>query len=157
MAKRPEIEYIHFYTGGSAAPQVAPLIQDDPYYAPRIRKRKKKLIYVDPVSILALAISTVLAVCMYTGIRENSRIEAEILQMEQYVYALEEKQANLKKEYADGYDLEAVKKTAEAMGMVPADQVPQVVLQVEGPVQETEAAEPTVWEKIHIFFTGLFA
>ena len=50
--------------------------------------------------------------------------------------------------------LDEIEKIAQAMGMVPQSQIPQVEIEVNVPQQESQ---PTAWESFFAFLTGLFA
>ena len=73
--------------------------------------------------------------------------------MDAYVQSLRQENEALQKEYDAGYDLENVKQTAQALGMVPMEQVKQVTIHVEAPQQ----VQPSRWEQIRLFLAGLFA
>ena len=157
MARQADVQYVRFFTEGSAAPQVAPQIREDPYYVPRVRRRKKKLVYVDPVAVFGILVSLALAVSMLIGVHHLQRAQMETQQMEQYVSGLEQENIKLTDEYHHGYNLQAVEKTAKAMGMVPADELPKVPVKMEKPEQQAAVQEESLWQKISTFLTGLFA
>ena len=74
--------------------------------------------------------------------------------MEHYVLQLSAENKALENQYVTGYDLEEIEQTARALGMVSAEEVPAFSVTVEEPQVEEE---PTFWEGIGTFLTGLFA
>ena len=157
MARQADVQYVRYFTEGSAAPRIAPLIREDPYYVPRVRRHKKKLVYVDPVAVLGISVSIVLTCCMFAGVRNLKQARLETQQMEQYISSLEQENIKLTDEYHQGYNLQAVEKTARAMGMVPADELPRVEMEIKAPAPAEEPQSQTIWHKINTFLTGLFA
>ena len=157
MARQADIQYIRYFTDGSAAPQMSPVVREDPYYVPKIRKRKKKPLYVDPVASVGILVAVGLVVSMFAGLWHLNKAQQQTQNMEQYVAGLNQENDRLTEEYKNGYDLQIVERTALALGMVPAEDAPTVPLSVEEPIQEQPAEEPTVWQKINMFLAGLFA
>ena len=74
--------------------------------------------------------------------------------MEEYVVYLQHQHKSIKIKYTETYNLEDIEKTALALGMVPADQVRHSRISVVEPVVEEE---PSVWENVGTFLSGLFA
>lgn len=155
MAQRPDIQYIQFYTDGSAARQLQPK-------APRKKKRssvksaqrKPQVIYLDPLALGGILVSAVMLVLMVIGCVQLLDAQQEALVMENYVASLRIENAELTAAYESGYDLEEVEKTALALGMVPVEQVKTISIALEKP-QSVE--EPTYWQKVCVFFENLFA
>lgn len=156
MARKPDIQYVRFYTGGSAARQVEPKTPSHPRKAktPSPRKQQEVRVFVDPVAIGGIIMAVVMLVLLAAGVIGLVNSYTEAGQMEQYVAYLEEENRQLQNTYASGYDLEAVEELALALGMVPADQVEQIPITVTVP---QAPQEPTLWERICDFFAGLFA
>ena len=73
--------------------------------------------------------------------------------MDAYVQTLRQENAVLQEAYDANCDLESVRQTAQALGMVPVEQVKQVTIRVQTP----EPAQPSGWEQIRLFLAGLFA
>ena len=151
---RQQVQYIRYDTVGSAARKPVPVSSAKKAALPKPRKQKRRVIYVDPVAIMGIAVAVFMLVMMTVGIAEFLDARQEAAQMEQYVAQLSSRNTELNQEYESGYGLEAVEKTALALGMVPSDQVQMIAIQVEPP-QEAETL--TVWERIGTFLTGLFA
>lgn len=155
MANRPAIQYVQFYTDGSAARKLAPERSAPKTTLPKPRRQKRKVVYVDPVAILGIVVAVCMLITMTAGVAQYMAIREETAQMEQYLEQLKLENADLSTQYAAGYDLENVEKTALALGMIPAEQAAHVPLPAT--VQEPEAQPQTLWERIGTFLTGLFA
>lgn len=155
MAQRSDIQYIRFYTDGSAARQLQPK-------APRKRKKspvksaqsKPQVIYLDPLALSGILVSAVMLVLMVIGCVQLLDAQQQALAMENYVASLKIENAELTATYESGYDLEEVEKTALALGMVPVDQVEKITIQLEKP---EPVKEPTYWDRACAFFENLFA
>ena len=128
MAKKSEVQYIRYYTVGSAARKLAPQVTERPKTAPKPRKAKKILICIDPVAILGIATAVIMMICMLVGMVRLNEVWNQQEQLENHVESLIERNEALWQEYESGYDLEEVEKTALALGMVPAQQVEHVYL-----------------------------
>ena len=156
MARQPEIRYINAAVCGSSAYQleVKPLRKKKQVRLPKAKREKKKVVAIDPVALVSIAVACTLFVLMVVGFFRLQDARAETVALSNYVNSLQEQNSQLQDTYAAGYDLEEIEKIALVMGKVPASQVPQISVQVEVPV---EAEEPTVWETFYAFLTGLFA
>lgn len=156
MTQRMQAQYVQFYTDGSAAMQinhVAPKKTETVREAaPRVQKRVR--VFVDPVAIFGMVVALCLCVTIFVGMIQLNAAKTEVQQMERYVVHLQHQHKELKAKYAESYDLEDIEKTALALGMVPADQVKHSQIVIMEPVVEEE---PTVWESVGTFLTGLFA
>ena len=158
MAQKLRIEYVQFYTDGSAAKKVdvKPVEQkefDPIVFAPPVPYKRKK-VFIDPVAILGMLV----AICMFftitVGIIELRNAQIERYQMEQYVLHLSEIHTQRQEAFRAAYDMEEVDRTARALGMVPASEVSHKTIDMTLPVVE---AEPTLLESAGTFLAGLFA
>ncbi len=154
MAKQPDIRYIGYYTDGSAAKKVAPAFPAKKVEKPKVRRRKRKVVYVDPVATVGILVAFSMLMFMLAGLSRLHTAQREAVQMEQYVEYLDDKNADLTQQYEDGYDLADIEKKALALGMVPKDDVSQVPITAAAPQVQEEA---TLWQRITTFLTGLFA
>lgn len=154
MAQKLNVQYIRFYTDGSAAHKVAPVAPIETMKLPKVKKQKKIVLRVDPVSVAAIVMAAVMLVLMVVGVTQlrGARQDAEV--MEAYANTLRQENVRLSAEYSNGYDLEQIEKTALALGLVPQEQVRHISLQAPQ-IQEEET--PGAWERFYIFLTGLFA
>ena len=158
MARQPDIQYVHFYTDGSAARKLELLPKKNKTAAPvpqrpRVRREKKTVVAVDPISVFATLVAGIMLIAMAVGMLQLGGINAENQKLEAYVTELRTENASLRAEYEAGYDLKDVEQKALEMGLVPMDQVEKVVIEVP---QIVEEPQPTLWENIGAFFSELF-
>ena len=154
MAQRVDVQYINFYTQGSAARKLMPAQKKQTTTLPTIKKRKLQRIYIDPVALLGTLVAVCMLVMMFVGVRQLQNEQQKTAVIEEKVQQLHMENRHLQAEYAVQCDLEAVEKTALALGMVPREDVPHIAITVELP-QEQEAI--TIWQRIGTFLTGIFA
>lgn len=157
MAQKLRIEYVQFYTDGSSAKKLdvaAPVKEKEPAFLPKTFVQKRKRIYVDPVAIVGV----VVAVCMFftlaIGMIQLRSAQQDRYNMEQYVIHLQKIHTEREEDYAASYNLEEIEKTALALGMVPLSEVSHAPIDMTEPVVQVE---PTIWETVGTFLTGLFA
>ena len=157
MALQPDIQYVPIrYVDGSTARKLdQPVYKTPAVPQPRRRKAKRIVVAIDPVAILGLVVAMVLLVSMISAFVEYSVLREQNRRMADYVTALELENAQLEQTYRDGYDLDEIRDFAEANGMIPAEQAPQIHIEVELPAQEQP--QLTFWETVTTFLAGLFA
>ena len=156
MAQKMAVQYIRFYTDGSAALQPEPASpHQHTTTLPKKVKQKVKKIFVDPVALLSIGIAVCMIVMMFAGFGELKQTSQQVAVMEDYVQRLEDEHARLSVEYADGYNLEEIRHSAMALNMIPAEQAAHVTLYI--PAEPEEVTHLTLWERIGTFLTGLFA
>ncbi len=156
MAKQSSARYIEYYTEGSAAKKVAPVIPVKKIVKPKAYKRKRRVIFVDPVAIVGILVAFSMLLFMISGVRQLLNAQQSAMQMEQYVEYLGAQNESLVKQYEDGYDIADIEKKALAMGMIPKDNASEVSIPTP-PAQQQEEEEASLWQKISTFLTGLFA
>ena len=155
MAKGPSVQYVHYYTDGSAARKLEVYVPEKKAApVPKVHKQKRKAVYIDPVATLGIVVAVALLVMMAVGVFQLKSAQADARAMERYVAQLTQQNAELSSEYAAGYDLTEVEQTALALGMVPESQVPSIMIDISEPVIQTE---PSFWERAGTFLAGLFA
>ena len=154
MAQKPHIQYVRYYTDGSAARQIVSVSSAEKTPLPRPRKIKRRNVYIDPVATLGIVVAVCMLVLMAAGIFQFRAAQQETLAMEQYVQRLETENQTLTDTYEARIDLAEVERSALALGMVPKEQAQQITIRLSAPPAE----EPMgVWERIGMFLTGLFA
>ncbi len=156
MARVNQVQYVNFYTAGSAAYKYepTPLPKKKQATLPKMRRKKRIVIHVDPVAVLCACAAVVLLVMMLSSLVQFSAVQKQEAQMAAYVEQLKQENEALDAEYRSGYDLEEIRDIALGMGMVPVDQVEHIQVELNVPVVEEE---PTAWENFCTFLTGLFA
>ena len=154
---KPDIEYIQkYYSYGSEAKVIEfkPVYKKPKTQLPKPKKDPVTKIFVDPVALCGLMVAVVMLLVMVLGIiqfdlacKENQAVRSCLTQ-------LQDTNVHLNHVYHTGYDLETVEQQALALGMVPVDQVRTIHVNVTVPVAEPE---PTWWDDVVWFVTGLFA
>ena len=154
MAQRTQVQYVQFYTAGSAARKVAPVKSMPTAKLPRVKKHKRITLHIDPIATAGILMAGIMLVLMTVGVIQLRQSQQNIAQLESRVDTLWQEQRELNATYEDSYNIVDVEKTALALGMVPKEQVKQVTMQVP---QIQPEKEPGAWEQIYTFLTGLFA
>ncbi len=157
MEKKKDVRYINTYISGTSAYWLDTAPKKAPVKLPKMKKRKKKYLYlhVDPLAAIGVVTALVLLVMMVVSFGKLQAARQEAAALESYVATLQKENADLERTYASGYDLEEIEKIALAMGMVPAEQAPTIQMEVVIPEQPTESI--SLWESVCSFLTGLFA
>ena len=156
MVQRVDVQYIHLYTQGSAARKIQPAVKPQTGTLPQIKKRKVQRIYIDPVATLGAVVAICMLIMMVVGVSQLRTEQQKTAQMVSYVEQLQAKNTALQTQYEEECDLEAVEKTALALGMIPQPEATHTSIQVEIPVAETDL-QINLWQRIGTFLTGLFA
>ena len=159
MVRHPQVQYIRFYTDGSAARKVevaSPVRNTKPAAKPR--KKKKIILYVDPLAILGILTAVVMVAIMISSMVMLKNAKAQTAAMEQYVVQLREENVALQAEYEAGYDIQEIERTALALGMIPMEQAQHITLEKPAtPTVQLEEKQPDTWDLIYTFLTGFFA
>ncbi len=157
MTLQPDILYVPYCYDGTASrkvqPRRAPVQQAQRSQVNR-RRRKKTVVRIDPVAVLATAVACIMLICMAVGMVRLNAVNDKTEQYETYLSQLESENVVLQEQYHSNYDADDVRQKALAMGMVPREQIPQITVQVNTPDQEQA---PNFWEQIGTFLAGLFA
>lgn len=155
MVQRVDIQYVRFYTQGSAAKKVAPAISVHTGALPQIKKRKAQRIFVDPVALLSIAVAVSMLVMILVGLSSLRVQQEKTAAMIAYVEQLRQENEALHARYEEECDLEKIEETARALGMIPRAEASRTAISVElPPVQEKPVS---MLQKIGTFLTGLFA
>ena len=154
MARHPNIEYIRFYTDGSAARKVEVAEPIKTMRLPRVKKQKRITLRIDPLAVTAILMTALMAVLMIVGAVQLDRAQQETAVMLAHVENLQEENAELHTYFDTHCDLEEIERTAMALGMVPKEQVTHITIQVPQVITEEE---PGAWERFTTFLVGLFA
>ena len=125
MAKREDIQYVRYYAYGSAA------VKTQPEQRRSVRTEAQPVpaaepipVPFSPVAVFGAAVAVVMLVLVLVGFVQLNRQNNEIQTMELYMSSLKSENYALNKEYQAGYDLEEIRKIAEAKGMIPMGLVP---------------------------------
>lgn len=161
MVRQPDIQYVRFYTAGSAARKLEPVVKPKtPVAAPHsgtrrtVRRSSRRVIRIDPISLCATLVAGALLIAMIVGVVQLGRINAQTQRLENTVSQLREENTLLHAQYKAGYDLADVEQKALAMGLVPVEQVLHVTVPTESPQQEIQLS---AWEEFCAAMQELFA
>ena len=157
MTQKPKIQYIgQFYVHGSEARQLE--LEQEKKKAktklPLARLQKIEKIYVDPVAMAGIVVAVVMLVVMVLGVMQLHDDWTEYERMSGYVSELKLRNAELDKQYREGYDLEDIRSKALALGMVPREELQTATVIVTIPERKPA---PTKMEELVAFLEGLFA
>ena len=159
MAEKTKIQYVSYYSVGSAARKVdltRPIYEPAyPELETQPQRKRRIVVKVDPLALCSILVSVVMLVLMVAGVFQLYGAWQQEQALAAYVQELSAKNAELEQTYRDGYDLEQIEREALALGLVPVDQVQHITMRVEMPVQQQE--ELTFWQELTAFFDGLFA
>lgn len=147
--------YIQFYTPGSTAVKVE--VHDEQAWAPlpQQQKQTRRVVRIDPVALLGFVVAVCMLAMMTVGIQQLNHTRQEVAALEHYVAELTAENYALTETYHNGYRIEDIRRKAEDMGMVPAEEATQTRIYITLPPQPQ--APDTLWEKITAFAEGLFA
>ena len=158
MAQKLPIEYVQFYTGGSAAKKLEPAnvqklpeLKNDPY----VWHRKPKKIHLDVVALASILVAFCMIFTIAVGVVQLNQAVNQRHAMEEYVMYLHSENLRYQEEYAASYDIGHIEKTALSMGMVPSNQVAHKTIEITEPISQPE--DTTLWQSVGVFLTGLFA
>ena len=155
MARKPDIQYVRYYTDGSAARQLEVYSpRKNKTAAPRPKKQKGYVIYVDPLAVGGILLAAVMLVMMLVSSIQLAVARQELSTAQAYVTTLTQSNEQLRRTYDEGYDLEEVEKSALALGMIPISQATTIFVDVE---EEEIVEEPTFWERVSMKLAELFA
>lgn len=145
MTRKPEIEYVRYYSDGSAAKAVERRIQknQEKMVVPKRSPRRKASAQIDTIAVLGTAAALVMLVCMLAGVVRLTITENKIAQAQTSVQVLQEENERLQLVYQDSYDLNAVESAAVSMGMIPREQAQHMQIRLPQPEQQ----ERSVWEQ----------
>ncbi len=155
MAQHTEIQYVRYYVDGTAARKAEAVVPFKTLRLPKLKKKKNQVTvyYIDPVAVLGILVSVVMLMLLVIGAVQLASAHQQAQQLEKYVHALEQENARLQGDFDTALKIEDVQETADALGLVPIEQVTHITMQL--PQGEPEA--PDAWDRFLTFLTALFA
>ena len=157
MARSNDVQYVRYYSYGSAAEKMEVPAKEKKKVSipkPKLQKVRQKLLKLDALAVTGIAVAAVMLACMLVGLAQVSRADAELTRAQVYVANLEAENERLRDEYERGYDLTEIRVVAEAIGLVPVEEVRHITVSVP---EYPEEMEPTWWEQFVEDFKALFA
>ena len=132
MANRRPVQYIQFYTEGSAARKLEILPPEKLKAAPRPRKARqpKYLLRVCPTALVGIVAAVALLMAMASGFTQLQEAKALETQMADYVSYLEWNNSLKAAEYEASLDLDKIYRDALAFGFISEKLVPHMEITV---------------------------
>ena len=143
MARKAAIQYVSFYSEGSAARQIELKPVTKQVKLPAPRRAKRKVVYVDPVAITGIVVAVVMLIVMLVGLVQFGAAHKRQVELENYVASLQQRNATLEETYYNGFDLEEIRSIALARGMIPVEQAQ--VLYVPAELIQPQEESRTLW------------
>ena len=156
MARQADIQYVEYPVDGTAARKVEHPTHDRaaaPVYARR--RAQRKVIAVDPVAICGIVLAAVMLFAMVAGLVQYRHSLQQTQQMSAHVQQLQKENVLLQQTYQAGYDLEEIERIALEAGMVPAENMERVRINMQLP--EEEDTRMSFWDSLSAFLAGIFA
>lgn len=155
MARKPEIEYVRYYTDGTAARVIqrrepVPPVQAPP--APKKKRASRPAKRVDTIAVFGTLAAVVMLVLMLAGMIRLTATQHQIDQTAASVQALQSEHERLQAAYQDSYDPEAIRAAALSMGMIPREQAQHIEIAAE-PAEE----QRSWWDALVAQVRELFA
>lgn len=157
MARSNDVQYVRFYSYGSAAEKVELPVKEKKKITlpkPKLEQVSWKILKMDALALTGIVVAAVMLVCMLIGLIQVNIANAELQRAQVLVAQLEAENDRLQTEYAHGYDLAEIRISAEAMGMVPVEEVRHVKIKVP---EAVEVETVSWWEQWILDFKALFA
>ena len=157
MARKPDIEYIDkFYSYGSEAKiiEFAPNKPKAKTSLPKPLQEKKTCIVVDPLALCGIVVAVVMIFVMAMGLVDFKAAVDENNAVSQRLEEVRNEHIMLEYQYRTSYDAAVVEETALALGMVSAEKIPVVTIQVNVPEAKEEY---TAWGDFLWCLSCLFA
>ena len=158
MARKPDVQYIRYYTDGSAARQLEPKLPRKRNPLPQVQPQQRKVIPIQPVAIGGIVLAALLLIMMTVGCLQLRAAQAQKAAMEKYVQDLTYHNGRLNYTYQKDLDLDEIEKAALALGMIPEEEARHITISV--PMEEAapqSMEQLSFWDRFTVFLQGLFA
>ena len=158
MNNKAKIQYVgQFYVYGSEAralelKQQAP--KEKKKNPPVVQPEKVHVIHVDPVALIAVAVSIVMLVCMVMGLQQLRGDWAEYQTVAGYVHQLREDNHTKTEAFRETYTRSEIREKAATTGMIPKEEAQRMTVTVTAPEVDLD---PTWVDNMVWFMKGLFA
>ena len=129
-------QYVQYYTPGTAARKLAPVIPLRAPALPRTKTRQKQIkIYLDPVALVGTVVAVSMMISVLVGFSALQTEQKKAATMVEYVETLRLENESLRTQYEGKCDLAEIEEAALALGMVPKEEVVHTVIRLEQPAQ----------------------
>ena len=129
-------QYVQYYTPGTAATKLAPVIPLRAPALPRTKTQPKRIkIYLDPVALLGTVVAVSMMISVLVGFSSLQTEQKKVTTMVEYVETLRVENESLRTQYEGKCDLAEIEEAALALGMVPKENVAHTVIRLEMPTE----------------------
>ena len=129
-------QYVQYYTPGTAAQKLAPVIPLRAPALPRRKVRQKRIkIYLDPVALFGTVVAVSMMISVLVGFSSLQTEQKKAATMVEYVETLRIENESLRTQYEGKCDLAEIEEAALALGMVPKEEVTHTVIHLELPAK----------------------
>ena len=127
-------QYVQYYTPGTAAKKLAPVIPLRTPALPRTKAKQKRIkIYLDPVALFGTVVAVSMLISVLVGFSALQTEQKKVATMVDYVETLRIENESLRTQYEGKCDLAEIEEAALALGMVPKEEVTHTVIHLELP------------------------
>lgn len=129
-------QYVQYYTSGTAARKLAPVIPLHTPAQPRTKTQQKRIkIYLDPVALFGTVVAVSMMISVLVGFSSLQTEQKKVTTMVEYVETLQLENESLRTQYEGKCDLAEIEEAALALGMVPKEEVAHTVIRLELPAE----------------------
>jgi len=129
-------QYVQYYTPGTAAQKLAPVIPLRTPALPRTKTQQKRIkIYLDPVALFGTVVAVSMLISVLVGFSALQTEQKKVATMVEYVETLRIENESLRTQYEGKCDLAEIEEAALALGMVPKEEVTHTVIHLELPAE----------------------
>ena len=129
-------QYVQYYTSGTAAKKLAPVIPLRTPALPRTKTKQKRIkIYLDPVALFGTVVAVSMLISVLVGFSALQTEQKKVATMVDYVETLRIENESLRTQYEGKCDLAEIEEAALALGMVPKENVSHTVIHLELPAE----------------------
>jgi hypothetical protein len=155
MARQADIQYIAYPVDGSTARKVETSSTRRNAAPVSARRAQRKVIAVDPVALCGIVLAVMMLFAMVVGLAQYGHNLQQTRQMSERVQQLQQENYQLQQTYRSGYDLDEIERIAMEAGMVPAENMERIRIDMSQPVQDE--VDMSFWDTITSILTGIFA
>ena len=155
MARQADIQYVAYPIDGSAARKMETTSARRNAAPVAARRAQRKVIAVDPVAVCGIVLAVMMLFAMVVGLVQYRHNLQQTRQMSARVQQLQQENYQLQQTFQSGYDLEEIERIAMEAGMVPAEQMERIHIDM---CQNTqEEVRMSFWDTVTSILTGIFA
>lgn len=154
MANQNNIQYVRYYAPGSEAIQLEPQRRRKERPAPRpVPEEERIAIRFNPVEVFGCTVAVIMVVCVIIGFCQLYGLNDQLAQARTDLSNQKNIHYELQKNYENGYDLDEIRSAAEAMGLVPMEEVQHITITIPEPEVTEELPR---WQQWWLDFQSMF-